>query len=273
VFELAPPLFAGDDGDASRPHEPSRKRRKQEKPSNEIPHDEDAVMEAAEYGQLFRAGYIKLQQRAGWRCRRLGAGLKHPAMPRKHRDLELETWRLFDILESLGNRLAELLVEGAGLSNSVIWDHARDPREPLSREGVSASPFDIFYYPNTLSIEVPNCVPHFDPGFLSLAPCSRQSGLLVLDPSTESWLPIDTLLEPGRDMIAFAGESLEVATQGAYLACSHAVARGIGGRCSIVYELQTCTGKAIPVPREGRRVQAGGPGWLELDGARVAHAD
>ena len=178
VLELGPSLFDEADEDSRLLDEREPKRRKQE-----IPESPSDILEATEYSSLFRAGYIKLRQRAGWRMRRLGASLRHPKMPAQHSALEREAWRLFDTLETIGHQLVGSLAEGVGLDRRAVFQHVGDiPTEGIQEHCVSASPFDLFYYPNRLA--VPNCTPHLDPGFVSLAPCALQPGLLVLDLST-----------------------------------------------------------------------------------------
>ena len=128
-------------------------------------------------------------------------------------------------------------------------------------DGVSSSPWDIFYYPNTLPETIENCTPHFDPGFLSIAPVATVPGLLVQDASSGDWLTIDAegWFTPGSDVVVFLGGSMQVTTNGIYPATPHAVARSKLARCSLIYELQTSTGHALT---RANTVKSGGPGWI-----------
>ena len=115
------------------------------------------------------------------------------------------------------------------------------------------SPFDFFYYHNhdyvklvladTVDAKVaaarsPNCLPHIDPGFLGCIPVSTTAGLMIQDSRTKAWVDVESLpgVRPYRDVIVFAGWTLQVASCHRIPAAVHVVRGNSRPRLSLVYE-------------------------------------
>lgn len=205
-------------------------------------------------------GLKRLKQRAIFRIRRLGVGLDMP-WP-KCLDLSTAAMPVLDLLESLTEQLVRKALMHAGINpeDQLFGRHCGEARRSnLGKHEIDSSPLDLFYYPNEPALSnIPNCTPHYDPGFLAIAICSKDPGFRVWDAGGRKWVngaaccqgPCSKELQ---DAVVFVGESLANITGGLYPACCHAVDRHSNPRLGIVYEMQPLGGRALEAGTEKLR--------------------
>ena len=113
--------------------------------------------------------------------------------------------------------------------------------EKLNADHGDPSVMDIFRYYNILQAGRPegNMGSHFDPGLLTLKPVSKVPGLDVLDRVTGEWVDAESIATPGKCLLLFVGETLELLTEGNFKACSHRVHTETHHRLSVVYEMRS----------------------------------
>ena len=136
------------------------------------------------------------------------------------------------------------------------WMHQRGTM--MTDQKWSASPLDLFYYPNDgPAASTTNCIDHKDPGLMSAIPCAKIAGLMVRQhcstnssssSSSSQWSGgprwFDVEATPGclhyRDIAVFPGVEMETLTAGAICATIHGVRKEVGApRVSIVFELRS----------------------------------
>jgi len=105
---------------------------------------------------------------------------------------------------------------------------------------------------NGTSIEEVNCVPHYDPGLLSLSFLSTNEGLQLKDPITNQWISgPDNSVENQRDIgVIWLGEAAVKASDGVLKAAVHRVLypRVPGSRLTAWYEM--CTVDQATTPKD-----------------------
>jgi hypothetical protein len=104
---------------------------------------------------------------------------------------------------------------------------------------VSASPFDLMYYPNgAAAAACANSTPHVDaPGLVTCVPVAATPGLRVRD-RAGGWVDVERRYRPFEDVVVFADAALQALSRGAIRACEHEVAKAGTPRLSLVYELR-----------------------------------
>uniref|UniRef100_A0A7S4DAX6 Isopenicillin N synthase-like Fe(2+) 2OG dioxygenase domain-containing protein n=2 Tax=Heterosigma akashiwo TaxID=2829 RepID=A0A7S4DAX6_HETAK len=95
------------------------------------------------------------------------------------------------------------------------------------------------HYPNDESYPDEFAVTeHIDPSLFVIEPCSNVDGLEVLDQATDTWISVEDLCAPGRELVVFTGKALGAATGGRVPGTRHRVRRSRGAvpRCCFIYE-------------------------------------
>ncbi len=97
-----------------------------------------------------------------------------------------------------------------------------------------------------------NCVPHFDPGLLSISFYSDNEGLQLLDPRTDEWIhgPINTL--PGQEHIAviWLGEAAVKASKNPVKRGIHRVIYPANGKPRLTLWYEMCTVRQATEPED-----------------------
>jgi len=151
-------------------------------------------------------------------------------LPSPLRDI-LKSW-----LEALDNLaldfVAALATPVFGIKEATLTTRAD---LPIAYRRVQTGMLDIAYYHNRQTVDVSppvghstkevNCVPHIDPGLLSISFLSTQDGLQLLDPATNTWFagPVNT--RPGEEDLGviWLGEAAVKASKGQFKAGVHRV--------------------------------------------------
>jgi len=129
-------------------------------------------------------------------------------------------------------------------AKQVIKEYG-DP-QPLSPGTLASSPFDLFFYHNSPQAQrTINCHHHVDPGFLTVVPCATVPGLNILHKTEQMSIPIETMLEPFKDLVVFSGLALEEISGGFYKGAVHMVEKNAHSRLSLVYELRPKAGTEV----------------------------
>eukprot|EP00026_Physarum_polycephalum_P009473 Phypoly_transcript_09598.p1 GENE.Phypoly_transcript_09598~~Phypoly_transcript_09598.p1 ORF type:complete len:417 (+),score=88.26 Phypoly_transcript_09598:96-1346(+) len=130
---------------------------------------------------------------------------------------------------------------------------------------------DIAHYLNnktaTLSHEIGfstedvNCVPHYDPGLLSISFLSTQEGLQLKDPQTDTWFagPVNTV--PGQENLGviWLGEAAVTASKGEFRAGVHRVVYPQTPVSRITAWYEMCTTDQVNEEANGSSLPSVGP--------------
>jgi len=102
------------------------------------------------------------------------------------------------------------------------------------------------------SVDDVNCVPHYDPGLLSLSFYSNNEGLQLLDPTTNKWIdgPNNTIEEQKNIAVIWLGEAAVKATKGAVKAGVHRVVYPNNGQPRLTVWYEMCTVKQATEPED-----------------------
>mmetsp|Transcript_39527 Transcript_39527/g.61632 ORF Transcript_39527/g.61632 Transcript_39527/m.61632 type:complete len:154 (+) Transcript_39527:754-1215(+) len=136
----------------------------------------------------------------------------------------------------------ETLLCGAGYDLSSLYQVHKEA-EPVAQRRRSASPLDLFFYPN-IDCSVRNLDPHLDPGYVTVVPRSQVPGLEVFGRKIGKWIQVENNRSVrDRDLfqqvVVFVGEEMQSITHGKYHAAVHRVARVTDkARLSMVFELR-----------------------------------
>jgi isopenicillin N synthase-like dioxygenase len=109
------------------------------------------------------------------------------------------------------------------------------------------------------SIDDVNCVPHYDPGLVSISFFSNQEGLQLFDPSTNQWYagPVNTV--PGQEKygVLWLGDAAAKVSEGKWKAGVHRVIYPAlqGPRLTMWYE--ACTVAQVNGPDDSKPVPEG----------------
>jgi len=138
-------------------------------------------------------------------------------------------------LDSLAMDLLEALAKPVFyLPESTVIHFAELPIGP-ARDPPQRGMFDIAHYLNRQTVESSdpvgystkdvNCVPHYDPGFLSISFLSTHDGLQLQDPKTGAWFagPVNT--RPGQEDLGviWLGEAAQKGSKDAFRPGIHRV--------------------------------------------------
>jgi len=102
------------------------------------------------------------------------------------------------------------------------------------------------------SVEDVNCVPHYDPGLLSVSFYSNNEGLQLLDVRTNKWIdgPNNTLEGQRNIAVVWLGEAAVKATNGAVKAGVHRVIYPTNGMPRLTSWYEMCTVKQATEPED-----------------------
>jgi len=102
------------------------------------------------------------------------------------------------------------------------------------------------------SVDDVNCVPHYDPGLLSLSFYSNNEGLQLLDPKSNKWIdgPNNTLEDQKNIAVIWLGEAAVKATKGAVKAGVHRVVYPNNGQPRLTVWYEMCTVKQATEPED-----------------------
>jgi len=122
---------------------------------------------------------------------------------------------------------------------------------------------DVAYYFNTTKAPSPqpnvgtsvadvNCVPHHDPGLLSISFFSDNEGLQLLDPTTNKWIdgPNNTIDSQKNIGVIWLGEAAVKATKGGVKAGVHRVVYPNNGKPRLTIWYEMCTVKQATEPED-----------------------
>jgi hypothetical protein len=186
--------------------------------------------------------------------------------PLKHTEFNEIMLKSFDLLESIAETCFKTLVSCVGIDYKQLMKIAGEPETiPDNRnleltvkiycKGLSASPFDLFYYHNQPSGEdTANCNEHVDPGFVTVVPCAEVPGLGwislgkgvdrslgVFDLSLEDWICVEEYLRPFTEVTVICDQVL-AEISGVLPAAVHRVTKNKLSRLSLVYEIRPTPG-------------------------------
>eukprot|EP01122_Echinamoeba_exundans_P009538 TRINITY_DN3403_c0_g1_i1.p1 TRINITY_DN3403_c0_g1~~TRINITY_DN3403_c0_g1_i1.p1 ORF type:complete len:372 (+),score=54.33 TRINITY_DN3403_c0_g1_i1:79-1194(+) len=168
-------------------------------------------------------------------------------------------------LDNIAMRVAKRLGKLLGMSPTALALRADLPVAYRSHVGM----FDVARYfneragqappPEGESIDDVNCVPHYDPGLVSISFFSNQEGLQLFDPTTDKWYagPVNTL--PGQQQygVLWLGEAAAKVSEGKWKAGIHRVIYPAlqGPRLTMWYE--ACTVAQVNGPDDSKPVPDG----------------
>jgi len=159
-------------------------------------------------------------------------------------------------LDILGMSLADSLSKD--LFNMSASELARDADLPVAyvSEDEGFGMLDVAYYfnktkapspqpKNGTSVAEVNCVPHHDPGLLSISFFSDNEGLQLLDPKTNTWIdgPINTIDSQKNIGVIWLGEAAVTATKKGVKAGVHRVVYPSNGKPRMTIWYEMCTVK------------------------------
>lgn len=202
--------------------------------------------------------------------------------PREVKDDKLRqtAHQVCNYLDAYSLRISLALAQRLGISASKLAVEADLPVAYGSHYGM----FDIAKYFNKLAGQSPpaegtsvddvNCVPHYDPGFLSISFFSDAEGLQMLDPETNQWYaaPLSTIDSQKEYGVLWLGQAGVKASEGKWKAGIHRVIYPAtsGSRLTMWYEM--CTVDQVNGPDDAAAVPEGeiqlpnikGPGSMML---------
>mmetsp|Transcript_6778 Transcript_6778/g.8471 ORF Transcript_6778/g.8471 Transcript_6778/m.8471 type:complete len:185 (+) Transcript_6778:1-555(+) len=139
-------------------------------------------------------------------------------------NLDLQPWPS-DSLYKTWSQLTRSLVQIADRClHLTLGDSALSAQDMEAGEDFSVC--YALHYPNDDSYTEDYAVPdHIDPSLYVIEPCSNVDGLQVLDQETKTWIDVEDLCDPGKELVVFTGKALANATEGKIPGTVHRVKR------------------------------------------------
>jgi len=187
-----------------------------------------------EYRVSSKVGYKKTKPKERYQFRRSGKNYLMPTNPPNFKEAMFAVYYFFEEIALL---CLEEICKSANVPFRELMDKYGDP-SPMPMDAFSTSVFNVYHYFNTeSSADSCNCIPHVDPGLVTVLAKATTPGLELQHPITETWTIIENYIQDNH-IILLPGETLQRLTDNQFKGNLHRVGKASRDRINLTYEMR-----------------------------------